>query len=303
MTPSCHSMLMNIWYSAITSGGVRPAALIPLRFDRITTSGYLPGLPGTRLYPNSGGRYWASAAKPRHDVCTFAVAGSNGTTLLNEKEGQWSLDRPKSVQGLMETVAIDWLGPNVILTGNRLGEVRLWDTRAQAESSQPRVQHPIAINYLRRISENLIVLAGLQNTVSRATFIQPGAGLIFQLCTYDLRYANRANPDCATQCYDWFSTYHNNLLTHQSNGLDVHGNLVAAATDDRRVQIFDVKQGVELNTRIRDVFAKFSCVRFVDEQMSGEGLKLMVAAGSRIDWWTFEGPREKSVHLNRYRSN
>lgn len=81
------------------------------------------------------------------------------------------------------------------------------------------------------------------------------------------------------------------VLSHTSIGLDVHNNLVTAATDDRRVQIFDVKQGVELKFGIKPFGVNAACVRFVNEQRSGDGLNLMVAAGPNIDVWAFEGSR------------
>ena len=85
------------------------------------------------------------------------------------------------------------------------------------------------------------------------------------------------------------------MLSHTSIGLDVHNNLVAAATDDRRVQIFDVKQAVELKSGIKTFGANAACVRFVNKQRSGDGLNLMVAAGPEIDEWAFEGFREKCL--------
>ena len=247
------------------------------------------------MAPNPAGIYWASAANPRHDMCAFAIAASNGSVLLHESEGQWNLQRSQCAEGQKEAVAIDWLSPSVILKGCREGAVRLWDTRSRAESSEPRIQHPIAITHVRSINDTFVVVAGLQHQVSNESFMQGVAGLIVQLCTYDLRFANRANPDQATQYYDWFPTYRNNVLSHHSIGLDVHTNLVAAATDDRRVQIFDVKQGVELKSGIKTFGANAACVRFVDEQRSGVGLKLMVAAGPKIDEWAFEGSREKCL--------
>ena len=88
-----------------------------------------------------------------------------------------------------------------------------------------------------------------------------------------------------------FPSYCNDLSSPHSTGLDVHHNLVAAATDDGRVQIFDVKKGVELKSEIHNGLRNYTCVRFVDEQRSGEGLKLMAGAGSGIQWWSFRGDR------------
>ena len=85
------------------------------------------------------------------------------------------------------------------------------------------------------------------------------------------------------------------MLSHTSIGLDVHNNLVTAATDDRRVQIFNVKQGVELKFGIKAFGANAACVRFVNEQRSRGGLNLMVAAGPNVDEWAFEGSRENCL--------
>lgn len=115
------------------------------------------------LHPR--GVYWASAANPRPDVCSFAIAASNGSLLLHENEGVWILERSQCIHGQREAVAIDWLCPNVVLKGCREGAVRLWDTRSRAESTEPRIQHPININHVRSIDANLVVVAGLYNEV------------------------------------------------------------------------------------------------------------------------------------------
>ena len=85
------------------------------------------------------------------------------------------------------------------------------------------------------------------------------------------------------------------MSVHQSVGLDVHRNLIAAASDDGRVQIFDIKKGVELVSGIKNLGANAPCVKFVDEQRSGNGLKVLVGAGSRIESWAFEAPGEKDA--------
>ena len=191
-----------------------------------------------------------------------------------------------------ETVALDWLSPNVVIKAGIFGVVKLWDTRNFAENAGPRIRHPTDITHVRRIDENMIAVAGMQHTVRRVLPIQCTARLTLQLCTYDLRYAK---PNCAAQYYDWFPTYRNNLSIHQSAGLDVHQNMLAAATDDGRVQIFDIRKGVELSSGISNDFENYTCVRFVDEQTSGEALKLMVAKGPRVEWWSFGGSTVKSL--------
>ena len=245
------------------------------------------------MFPIRGGVYWASSANPCHGTYSFAVAGSNGTSLLIDRQGDWGLEGKRWDR---ETVALDWLSPNVVIKACRFGSVRLWDTRNFAENAAPRIQHPANITHVRRIDENMIAVAGIQHTVREAPTIQCAAKLTVQLRTYDLRYTK---PNRSAQCYDRFPTYRNNLLTHQPTGLDVHQNLLAAATDDGRVQLFDVKKGVELSSGISARFGNYTCVRFVDEQRSGEALKLMVATGPMIEWWSFGDSTVKSLTTKR----
>ena len=73
------------------------------------------------------------------------------------------------------------------------------------------------------------------------------------------------------------------MSSHPSVGLDLHCNMIAAATDDSRVQILAVKGDVGLAAGIKNHGVNAACVRFVDEQRSGNGLKLMVAAAPKID--------------------
>ena len=119
---------------------------------------------------NHSGEYWASAANPRHGPGSFAIAASNGCCIYFKEEDQWVLERNLCIQGLREAVAVDWLGPNVVLKGCREGAVRLWDHRSHAESTEPRIQHAVAVNHVRRIDENLVVVAGLKNEVSDDLF-------------------------------------------------------------------------------------------------------------------------------------
>ena len=118
---------------------------------------------------NPGVRCWASAANPRQDICSFAVAASDGTYLVSENEGRYTLQHNVRYQGMAEAVAVDWLGPNVILKGDRDGGVRLFDIRSGAENWEPRIQHTIAVSHVRSIDENLIVVASVQNEVPNAS--------------------------------------------------------------------------------------------------------------------------------------
>ena len=118
------------------------------------------------MFPNPMGHYWGSAANPHTDSCSFAVAASNGSIIVSENESAWGCRYSPSIYGRGEAVTVDWLSPDVVLKGCRAGGVRLWDTRIGAESTEPRILHPSAINHVRSVNENLVVVAGLNNEVS-----------------------------------------------------------------------------------------------------------------------------------------
>lgn len=61
------------------------------------------------------------------------------------------------------------------------------------------------------------------------------------------------------------------------------------------MQIFDIKKGAELQSGNKNMGANASCVRFVDEQRYGYELKVMVAAGLRIEGWALKGPGERNA--------
>ena len=256
----------------------RPASLCALHLDDIDED-YSRGVFEFPMSPIRRGVYWTSSASPRDDKCIFAVAASDGTSLLEAGQGVWLQSKNPD----HHSRALDWLSPTIVIRANDRRAVNLWDTRIRAETEEARLRHPSQVHHVRRIDENIIVVAGLDNMVRKRPSVQCTARLTIQLCTYDLRYAK---PERKNQCFDSFPTYRNSLFT-RSSALDVHENLVAAATGDGRVQIFDVRKGVELRSGIKNDYEHYKCVKFVDQQESGEALKLMVAAGERIEWWSF----------------
>lgn len=83
-------------------------------------------------------------------------------------------------------------------------------------------------------------------------------------------------------------SHENHRLGRPSAGFDVHGDLVAAVADDRRILIWNVKNGFVLRKTdpSTTLTGNVTCVRFVSGENDGKGLRLMVAAGSAIT--TFE---------------
>lgn len=76
-------------------------------------------------------------------------------------------------------------------------------------------------------------------------------------------------------------------------GFDVYRNLVATGTEDKKVQIFDLHSGRELQVGNQDrlpadtLMAPARCLKFVEHGFNGDGLRLLVANGRRIDAWAW----------------
>ena len=148
------------------SGGGQPATLHPMRLDGIGDD-FFTRLTAFQMFPNRMNHYWTSSANPRHDMCHFAVSASNCNALLVERQGEWSLLQKKN----RDTVDLDWLSPTVVIRACTLGVVKLWDVRNHAENDGPRLRHPSFINHVRRIDENIILVAGTQDTVRKGPYI------------------------------------------------------------------------------------------------------------------------------------
>ena len=113
-----------------------------------------------------GASYWASAANPYSGMANFALAASNGCHLLSPCEGGvWCRYTIAGDDDVQEVKAVDWLSPNVTIDGGTDGGLRLWDTRGGREHRKRRIQHPSPINHVRKVDENMIVVAGLESQV------------------------------------------------------------------------------------------------------------------------------------------
>ncbi|MCJ1276180.1 hypothetical protein MMC21_003985 [Puttea exsequens] len=220
--------------------------------------------------------FWASAASPSLSRSDFAVGTSCGTIVA--MDGDWSLENRQSFgdEGV-DVLAVDWLDRNIVLNGFRDGTVRLWDTRATGmDAVSTRVKHGSCVAHVRAINEHVIVVAGMHN----------------RLCTYDLRFLH-AQEQYAGTTRPWlqFQGYQNWDMGVKL-GFDVSQGLIAAATDLRRVKIFDVSSGAEL----RDV-GKFRrerfrggsrCLRFSsgeDCEDERAGRRLLVASQGVLEEW------------------
>ena len=231
--------------------------------------------------------YWASAANPYSGTASFAIAASNGSLLLSHCEGgRWCRETIEEDNDAHETMAVDWLSPNVMINGGKDGGLRLWDVRGGRERRERRIQHPSQINHARKIDENMIVVAGLENQVRTCAAEDYQMCSFLKLCAYDLRFQSAlATPDQVTRPYNQFPAYENRDVGHLAAGFDVHGDLAAAVTDDGRVVMWDVKRGNELkHSAWRTARATNDAIRlqFAGGGSSDEGLRLLVASGQGI---------------------
>ena len=179
-----------------------------------------------------------------------------------------------------DVLAVDWQSINVVLSGCRDRTVRLWDVRIPGvPGTSLRLRHPSAINYVRRLNDNSIIVAGMER----------------QLCTYDLRFLPTidttygAPPTRPFTIFPEYGTTENQMF---SVGFDVSENIVAAgvAEDSEHygVQLFDAKSGRQMSASIRNKHPGGSpprCVKLVGGSDLWPAPSLMYSSGNGINRW------------------
>lgn len=229
--------------------------------------------------------FWASSSRPDPTISDFAIATTYGTVVVAQTQSSWSFGRLQTFESedfdaSSEVLAVDWLDTNILLNGCRDGTVRLWDARTHGSSGTSwRVKHQSCINHVRRLDANRIVVAGLER----------------QMATYDLRYIRPKDDDSTngvTRPHARFPGYRNRELNGIAVGFDVCGDLVAAGTDEGGVQMFDGASGREVTVGVGgDTGRKFEgparCLRFVEMEGRGHGMKLFVGGLRGVEQWTW----------------
>lgn len=137
---------------------------------------YLPGIgiePGSRVpLAEKVNTVWCSAAGPHTDSAMFAVGTSRGTQLVGSRgdavtelrrESNWPDDETS-----LDTLAVDFQTHTNVLCGMRSGKVRLWDCRAN--DSNVKFQHGSCVTHLRAISEEKVLVAGLEDQVRQVQY-------------------------------------------------------------------------------------------------------------------------------------
>ena len=114
-----------------------------------------------------------TAPKPDPTTAIFVVGGK-GPIVIYERQGNWH----RQVFGYSDILSVDWLDDHTFMTGERRGAVRLWDTRSNGTSL--RFQTPSVATHIKKLGEQRIVVAGLQNNVNPPTlFFPPRYVLLF----------------------------------------------------------------------------------------------------------------------------
>ncbi|KAL8921135.1 MAG: hypothetical protein Q9208_005888 [Pyrenodesmia sp. 3 TL-2023] len=288
----------------------------------IAQEAYLPEIgiePGSRVpLVEKVNTVWCSAAGPHTNSAIFAVGTSRGTQLVGSRGDQVTVLRHESNwpddETALDTLAVDFQTHTNVLCGMRSGKVRLWDCRAN--DSNIKFHHGSCITHLRVISEEKVLVAGLKDQLSLydLRFIKTLASLSPEKGRK--RGAPILTPFPPSSPLVNFPAYRMEATTYPRLGFDVYRNLVACGTEDQRVQLFDLHTGKELQLGCRDLtgasarstimdYRKCSkdedtskplnavlkgparCLKFVECEHNGAGLRLLVANGMRIDAWAW----------------
>lgn len=183
---------------------------------------------------------WCSAARPQSDEPMFAIGTSEGVYTVRSNQAQWHLNRRPFAHGdsmqhgarkqkrSSDTLAIEWLGPNVVASGLRNSSINLGDIRSGGQVT--RLQHPHSVRQIRKVDEYRIVVAGYQSVrlpllphkphpnIFPGRF--PSNARLHQLQMYDLRLPQngmqsyprpeRHRQHTSTKPYLVFDDHHNN---------------------------------------------------------------------------------------------
>ena len=245
--------------------------------------------------------FWASSPRPDLTAFDFAVATNLGTAMVSGcHRSSWSFN-PFQLFGSERfhagggggVLAVDWLDRNVTLNGCRDGIVRLWDTRARGvEATSARVRHGSCVNHVRRLDEggNRVVVAGLERRMAVYDLRFLGAKEGDFSCSFSSS-SSSSSKRVTTRPYVEFPGYGNKEMNGVAVGFDVCGDLIAAGTDEKGLQVFDGTSGREVVVGGGGMRKKLGgparCLQFVEMEEAREGRKLFVADGTGIQQWAW----------------
>ena len=234
-------------------------------------------------YTDSENMYRCSVAKPNSSI--FGLGFDGGLEIISLHPDDFWEYSTSTLEG-SSTQAVDWLDRNILIGGLRNGKVRMWDTRASGNgnaSSNHIIKHGSCVTHLKAWNQNQVTVAGIEDRLS----------------TYDLRYV-LPRPDlgrAASEPYVRFPDYRNKAHNGEAIGFDICPtlSLVAAATDDERVLLFNARTGQQIESNMsiynyprRRFPTAFKCIKFVHHDWtSRRSPKIAVATLQGLKEWTW----------------
>jgi hypothetical protein len=221
---------------------------------------------------------WTSASAPPLSSMLFVAGTDQGIVSINKET--WDLDwiiskstKRSPQRHLSDCLALSFLqhDPNTLLAGNRTGHVDFIDLR-NPSIGDDAIRHSAPVSHIKQISEYGILVNGLRSS----------------MCQYDIRYRKHSFKSFARKRTTPFITYpeHNSGAYIQLGfDIDIDAGLVAAAQEDKTVQLFSIRDGKKLKYVDMNLKAEepVRCVKFVDESRDGGHTKaLWVARESAI---------------------
>ncbi|KAI9699341.1 MAG: hypothetical protein M1836_002951 [Candelina mexicana] len=215
---------------------------------------------------------WTS--RPSKTDGTIAIGTSTGVLLLKETSSNWTVNH--ALKSKTDIFALEFLSSSTIAAGGRDSSIRLYDQRSSGKAL--RLRHPSSVTGIRQVDEWRIVVCGLRNSMR----------------LYDLR--SQPGPTSTTKTSHKATQpvleypYLNDFRLGLGFDVDLETGLVAAASEDRNLQLFSVYSGEEIRLKGKDkMFEDFArCVRF--SQPLGQAPRskeLLVSAGNSLECFSW----------------
>ncbi|KAI9836192.1 MAG: hypothetical protein M1819_001529 [Sarea resinae] len=219
--------------------------------------------------PNQTSVFTSATSKVDGDI---AIGTSSGINLLQETTSNW--DEQQTVDFPSDVLALEFLSPTIIAAGLRDSTVRLYDQRSAGKAL--RLRHSSSVTGIKQVDEFRVVVCGIKSS----------------LRLYDLRYQSSGNSSrkrnhspSTLPVYDY--PHNNEYRLDLGFDVDTETGLIAAATEDKRVQIFSLHTGERLaSPAFQKPFQDFpTAVQFatMSEEKRDDSKSLVVAAGGVVE--------------------
>ncbi|KAL9107531.1 MAG: hypothetical protein Q9187_008416 [Circinaria calcarea] len=231
-----------------------------------------------------------------------ATATESGVLFLRESQTGYHDWLEDYYETKSHVFAVSWQSPSLLAAGCRNGVVWLYDRRSGGKVQ--RLKHPSAVTHLRKVDEFRVVAAGLQNNVRgcplRLLYVETGIDFRYrQLHMYDLRFPNppRLDGELLKHTIPYLSYSGHSNTSRIAIGFDVslsHG-LIAAATEDNQVKMFQLWTGKEISPgwgKDKKWDEMIKSLTFVgdDGVLGGMGLAgkgLLIGVGGTVEEWSW----------------